>query len=673
MIRRLTDPRSLLAIVAVLLLAAAVSCGDGEVVEVPGETMVVEKEVIREVEVPGETMVVEKEVIREVEVPGETMVVERVVVEEVEVPGETVVVEKVVEKVVVEEVEVPGETVVVEKVVEKVVEVEVPGETVVVERVVEVEAPAEEKVVTIATNLMPNTLLNPVTNKGVIGAFIYTTVFSRLLLPHPEGYFIPDLAERWEIAPDGSSYTFFLRKNVLWHDGAPFTAKDVAFTFKLNMTAATNPKWMNALSVIKGGQDYIDGKADEVAGIVVLDDHTIRFDQEVPTGLFLLTCCGQFDGITILPEHILGDVPPEELITHPFMTGESGTVGTGPFKFVRLVADQFVEFEANDEYFFGRPNIDRLIYRNIKSPDATQIAMQRGEVHMAVFDGGDEPTTEMFQAFILDPRFNVVGFEGTTFIGYGFNHRVEDLRDPRLRQAWAHALDRQKLIDTFANGNGSIFNMNLTHAWYQKLEWAERYPYDPDKARELLQDMGWDSDREIPMGVIKVGSEQARAFLAAEQQMLADVGIKIKIVEQELGLWVENYYETYDFKVIRVTYGRWYDPDALLTFHHLTTSSNATGYGTPELDALILAGRQATDQTERAAIYQQIGDDFIEGLPVLPVYAPNRWWIKDNRFKVPLLDKYPQATSFDTIAVGPSYTHHADVWKFHMEQWDFVE
>ena len=625
MIRRLTDPRSLFAIAAVFLLAAAVACGETEVVVVEKE-VVVEKVVVKEVPVER---VVEKEVVREVEV-------ERVVE-----------VEKVV-------------TVEVERVVEK-------------EVIREVEAPEKEKVAVIATNLMPNTLLNPVTNKGVIGAFIYTTVFSRLLLPHPEGYFIPDLAERWEISPDGSSYTFFLRKNARWHDGTPFTAKDVAFTFKLNMTAATNPKWMNALSVIKGGQDYIDGITDEVAGIVVVDDHTIRFDQEVPTGLFLLTCCGQFDGITILPEHILGTVPPEELVTHPFMTGEGGTVGTGPFKFVKLVAGQFVEFEANDDYFFGRPNLDRLIYRNIKSPDATQIAMQRGEVHMAVFDGGDEPTTEMFQAFIQDPRFNLVGFEGTTFIGYGFNHRVEDLRDPRLRQAWAHALDRQKLIETFANGNGSIFNMNLTHAWYQKSEWADRYPFDPDKARELLADMGWDSNREIPVGVIKVGSEQARAFLAAEQQMLADVGIKIKIVEHEVGLWVENYYDTYDYEVVRVTYGRWYDPDALLTFHHLTDSANSTGYGTPELDALILAGRQAIDQADRAAIYQQVGDDFIEGLPVLPVYAPNRWWIKDNRFKVPLLDVHPEATSFATIAVGPSYTHHADVWKYHMERWDFVE
>ena len=661
--------RSLLAIVAVLLLAAAVSCGDGEVVEVPGETIVVEKEVIKEVEVPGETMVVEKEVIREVEVPGETMVVERVVVEEVEVPGETVVVEKVVERVVVEEVEVPGETVVVEKVVEKVVEVEVPGETVVVEKVVEVEAPAKEKVVTIATNLSPDSL-NVLTTPTLVGAFLYATMFSRLLLPNPDGSWSPDLAERWDIAPDGTSYTFFLRKNALWHDGTPVTAEDVAFTFKLNLTAEANAKFMGALSAIKGAQDYIDGNADEVAGIVVEDEYTIRFDQEFPSGQFLISCCGQWDGIPILPKHILGDVPPEELGTHPFFTSEP--MGTGPFKFVNFIRDQFVEFEANEDYFFGRPKVDRIIYRIIKSPEAIQIGMQRGEVHTAVFDGGEEATTEMFQAFIQDPRFNVVGLTGTTFIGYGFNHRVEDLQDPRLRQAWAHALDRQRLIDTFANGNGSIFNLNLTHAWYQRPEWGDRYPFNPDRARELLQDMDWDSNREIPVGVIKVGSEQARAFLAAEQQMLADVGIKIKLIEQEVGLWIENYYETYEFEVIRVTYGRWADPDALLSYHHLTTSSNALGYARSDLDDLINAGKQGIALADRAPIYQQIGDEFIESLPVLPVYAPSRWWIKDNRLKVPFLE-FPQATSFGDIMVGPSFVHHADAWKFHMEQWDFVE
>ena len=655
MIRRLADPRYLFAIFAVTLLVAAVACGEDKIVEVEKQ-VVVEKEVVKEVEVPGETMVVEKEVIKEVEVPGETVVVEKEVIKEVEVPGETVVVEREVIK----EVEVPGETVVVEKEVIREVEVE----KVVIQ---EVEAPAKEKVVTIATNLSPDSL-NVLTTPTLVGAFLYGTLFSRLLLPNPDGFWSPDLAERWEIAADGTSYTFFLRKNALWHDGTPVTAKDVAFTFKLNLTSPF--KFAGALTAIKGAEDFQNGVTDEVTGIVVVDDYTIRFDQEFPSGQFLLSCCGQWDGIPILPEHILGSVDTEELSTHAFFTSEP--VGTGPFKFVNFVRDQFVEFEANDDYFFGRPKIDRVIYRVIKSPEAIQIGMQRGEIQTAVFDGGEEATTEMFQAFIQDPRFNVVGLTGTTFIGYGFNHRITDLQDPRLRQAWAHALDRKKLVDVFANGNGQLFNLNLTHAWYQKPEWADRYPFDPDKARKLLAEMGWDSNREIPVGVIKVGSEQGRAFLAAEQQMLADVGIKIKIVEQEVGLWIENYYDTYDYEVIRVTYGRWADPDALLSYHHLTDSSNALGYARVDLDDLIKAGRQGIEQDDRVAIYQQIGDEFIEALPVLPVYAPARWWIKDNRFKIPFLEG-SQATSFATITVGPSFTHHASAWKFHMEQWDFVE
>ena len=267
-----------------MLLAVAAACA-GETVEVPGETVVVEKVVTETVEVPGETVVVEKEVIKTVEVPGETVTKE--VVKEVMVPGETVVVEKEVVKTVevpgqtvvkevVKTVEVPGQTVVVEKEVVKTVEV--PGQTVVVEKEVvkTVEVPGETVVVTkevagperIVVKEVPGKkyVTDPTTGKAVSAPqyggtmtvwggswvtqsagdpyFGYTDVtigvveklgisdwgidrdeFDFKTVFFPESFLIGRLAESWDISPDGLTYTFNIRKGVNWHNKAPMNGR----------------------------------------------------------------------------------------------------------------------------------------------------------------------------------------------------------------------------------------------------------------------------------------------------------------------------------------------------------------------------------------------------------------------------------------------------------------
>ena len=197
--------------------------------------VVVEKEVVKEVMVPGKTVVVEKEVVKTVEVPGETVVVEKEVVKTVEVPGETVVVEKevikevevevVVEKEVVKEVMVPGETVVVEKEVIKEVEVEVIKE-------VEVEAMGPEKHLRMRFK-EAIAHINPFDPLSRPHSWVNNLMGSRLIFPDDKNMqWSPDLAERWEVSDDATSYTFYLRKGARFHDGEEVTADDVVFTFR---------------------------------------------------------------------------------------------------------------------------------------------------------------------------------------------------------------------------------------------------------------------------------------------------------------------------------------------------------------------------------------------------------------------------------------------------------
>ena len=521
----------------------------------------------------------------------------------------------------------------------------------------------EEKVLRIASSAAPPNF-NPLIAVSRTQHWVFNHIYSSLAMPDPIGQKMsPDLAERWDAAMDGLSMTFHLRKNALWHDGTPVTAHDVAWTYHMYLNGETGSKRSGALSLIKGAEAYTSGEADTVEGIVVLDDHTIRFDQAFPNILFL-----QQTIYPILPKHVLGDVPPAELANEKFFF--DSPLGSGPFKFVNYVPDQRIEFEANDDYYFGRPNIDREVLSIIKSPDAVQIALQRGEIHLPIFDGGEEATTEMYQAFIQDPRFRVASARGTTLVSYAFNSRNDYLNNDKMRQAFLHALDRQKLVDTFAQGNGLIFNSFMVHDWYQQPDWSDRYPYDPERARQLIAESGWDTDREIGVTIITVGGEEARAMLAAEQQMLAEVGIKIKFHEVELALWVETFYETYEWELIRVTFGVFPDPDGFLSFHVRSGSRNAMGYANPVLDEKIEAGKRSISVEERASIYQEINEEMITSLPLAPVHLRNQWWIIDKSFSIPYFDMLPEATSFATVPVGSSYLAHADWQKYHIEQWD---
>ena len=523
--------------------------------------------------------------------------------------------------------------------------------------------PPGDKVLRISTGSAPPNF-NPLIAVSRTQGWVFNHIFSSLTMADPIGLqMTPDLAERWESASDGSSMTFHLRGNALWHDGTPVTSEDVAWTYHMYLSGETGSKRTGVLALIAGGEEYTKGEADSVTGIVAVDDQTIRFEQAFPNILFLAQTT-----YPILPKHLLGDSLPIDLSREKFFFDEP--LGSGPFKFVSYIPDQRIELVANDDYYFGRPKIDREIISVIKSPDAVQIALQRGEIHLPIFDGGENASTEQFQAFIQDPRFTVSASKGTTLISYAFNSRREDLVNDKMRQAFLHALDRQRLVDTFAQGNGSIFNSFLVHGWYQLPDWSDKYPYDPDKARQLIAESGWDTNREIGCTIIAVSSEEARAMLAAEQQMLAEVGIKIKFHEVELALWVETFYETYEWDTIRVTFGVFPDPDGFLSFHMRSGSRNAMGYANPTLDEKIDRGKRSIDQAERAAIYQEINEEMITTLPLAPVHLLNQWWILDKKFSIPFFDALPEATSFATVPIGPAFLGHSDWQKYHIEQWD---
>ena len=348
MIRRLTDPRPLFAIIAVLLLslAGAMACGAGET-----ETVVVEKVV--EVEVPGETVVVEKEVVREVEVAGETVVVEKEVIREVEVPGETVVVEKVVE------IEVPGETVVVE--VEK-VQVE---EKIIKEREIITTEPKYGGTLRVVAQGSFSSL-DPLPLPAVISVHTSVHVYEHLfawdfnLNPQPQ------LVDTWGISGDNMTYTFTLRDGITFHNGDPVTSDDVI---------ASINRWLPAPSV--------KNTAGFISEAVKVDDLTFVINLNEPFG-------GLVIGLGTSP-HLSPQIWPEDIANSaPFSEPITEWIGTGPYEFetwepgnkLSIVRyDGFISRPEPENFLAGgkRAYLDRIEWVEIPNDETKYAGLETGQ------------------------------------------------------------------------------------------------------------------------------------------------------------------------------------------------------------------------------------------------------------------------------------------------------
>lgn len=281
---------------------------------------------------------------------------------------------------------------------------------------------------------------------------------------------IPALAERWDtvrVAPDTLELTFHLRRDVRWHDGEPTTARDVLFTFR----RMTDPR------TAFPGVDRLKRYHPEAE---MVDPYTIRFRLEPHPGFLEIW----YDTPT-MPEHILGDVPPERLRDHPF--GTERPVGNGPFRFVRHTPGQEWVFEAVDDYpeaLGGRPYLDRIVYREV--PDATTLLTEvlTGRVDVA----GVRP--EQVEQIRASEQLRLVSFAIPQWTFIAWNTRLPLFHDPRVRRALSLAIDRQAIVDGVLYGFPEVGRSPVTPS-----HWAYDpsigLPHDPARARALLAEAGW--------------------------------------------------------------------------------------------------------------------------------------------------------------------------------------
>lgn len=326
---------------------------------------------------------------------------------------------------------------------------------------------------------------------------VYSNTFANAKLVQmrePTKEFYPDLAEKWEFSSDNKTLTFALRKGLKWHDGQPFTAKDVEFTIHIagyNMGGYILTRYLAPFVV--GVQDFIDAKTDKISGLKVVDDYTVQFDLIKASNRDLIF--DAFNYISIAPVHILADFLKDRSKIQELLKSEWATtpkhVGLGPFKVVEYVPDQYVVYEPNAGYHFGKPKLDKLIYRSFADRQTLTAAVEKKEI-----DVGWIAESEWDRLKKLDfltyrtPRATLA--TGTTF-----NAAQPYLSDVRVRQALLHAIDRDAIIQKIYFGASEKINTLLYTAKYGESPNLKKYEYDPAKAKQLLKDAGWDPSRKL--------------------------------------------------------------------------------------------------------------------------------------------------------------------------------
>jgi peptide/nickel transport system substrate-binding protein len=431
---------------------------------------------------------------------------------------------------------------------------------------------------------------------------------------------IGDLAESWEISRDGLVITFHLRRGVRWHDGHPFTADDVLFTYQLTV----DPKTPTAYS-----GDFLKVKKAEV-----LDAHTFRATYDKPFAPALMSW-----GSAILPKHLLAgqDITRTPLARKP--------IGTGPYKFKEWVTGQKIALIYNQDYFEGRPYIDGYILRIIPDMATMFLELRAGGIDRM----GLTPLqyTRQTENRLFHRNYNKFRYLSFSYTFVGYNLKNPLFTDKRVRQALAMAIDKEEIIKGVLLGLGQPATGPFKPGTWAYNPNVRRYPQDAAKARALLAEAGWldsNSDGILEKDgkpfvfelLISQGNEVRGKCAEIIQRRLAEIGIKVKIRVVEWAAFVNDFINKRRFDATILGWTIPLDPDLYDVWHSSKTGPqelNFISFKNEEVDRLLEKGRSTFDLKERKSCYDRIQEILAEEQPYTFLYVPDALPIVQARFR----------------------------------------
>ena len=473
---------------------------------------------------------------------------------------------------------------------------------------------------------------NPTVSSLAVETRLFMLIYERLFEIGLDGAYHPLLAEKYVSSPDGLVWTFTINKGVMWHDGKPLTAKDVAFSFNL----------------FKKYEDFpsMHGYTKHLTKAEATNDSTVvvTLDQALPN---IEDTVGN---MWIIPEHIWG---PLDDGTSKQITGYPNTemIGSGSFKLVKYKEGEFIRLAANKEHWFRPPKIDELIWMLFNNNDAQTQALVSGQV-----DQSGIPATAI-ATLKNDPNIKIViGQAVTTHLSDIILNQISKencpteggicsghpaLKDLQVRQALAYATDKQKIIDIDLLGLGEPGKTIVASGteWFNPN--LQDYAYDLEKAKQTLEDAGYkdvdnDGVREMPDGKTKLtfrfyipsDFDTASRIYEVINESWSQIGVKTEFKQFDEDAMIALCNPAFDFDII--FWGWFSDPDpnyllSVLTTEQITSFNSETGYSNPEYDDLFNQQAKELDHAKRMEMVFKMQEILLRDAPYIIPYYDQAW------------------------------------------------
>lgn len=458
---------------------------------------------------------------------------------------------------------------------------------------VQAQDPVEGGTLVVSTAAEPETY-NPNAAPNNAAKVVIENVMNKLLKINGYSEIVPDIAESYEFSEDGLNLTFHLTPDVKWHDGEPFSAEDVKWTF----------------DQILSEEGFAASSLADIEEVEVIDENTVNFKLSEPNAGILSAIA--WHGTQIMPKHIYEgtDWLDNEANQHP--------IGTGPFKFKEHIPGDYLVLEKNEEYFKEGPYLDEVVVRFIPDGDVAYQAFLNGETdeNRNGVPADEIPTMEENEDYVVtDISFPNMG-------NIVFNMKDGIFTDKKLREAVLYAIDRQDILEKNYRGNGSIAEYYIPYQYAWALNEDAKVPErDVERARELIEEAGYELNEDGYYFETTIDTYPGwDNFVPILAQQLEEVGIKLNHNSMDDGSYDEKVLEQQDFEL--TMHQGYIGPDiSALAYKYGTGQAMNYGiYSSETMDALLEEGNREVDPEKRAEIYREIQALLAEELPTIPTW-----------------------------------------------------
>lgn len=522
------------------------------------------------------------------------------------------------------------------------------------------EGPQKGGTVVGAMDTPPSGQFNPIFYEEAYEANILSFIYEGLLSQDENLNFTPGLAKEWSFNDDQTELTFKLEENVKWQDGEPFTADDVVFTYKL----LASPGYIEAGGIrsyfagnLVGYEEYSTGASQDFQGVVKVDDYTVTFKFAQPNVKALSDA-----SFSIIPEHIFKDISIADMPAAPESREAGKIVGTGPFKFTEMVQGEQYVLEKNADYWKGEPYLDSVVWKVVDQAVILGL-LETGEIDFVADPNGFQAAD--YETVAAMPNVEIIEQPdfGYQIMGMMVNHRAagdktldpskwtvnEDLKDQKVRQAIAYAIDRQAIIDGLLYGRGIVQNSPIATQFdaYDDTN-PPQYEYSADEAKKLLDEAGYkdvdgDGFRENPDGEewvlslnYPLGNQIRERSAPIVEEYLEAVGINIDLRQpKEAAAYfedLENNAQDWDLYLVGWSLDST-DPDPTGLWD-APAAYNYSRWNNTEADALLKEANTPPEAFDKAYRNEKLSEwqvKFGEDLPALILYAANSLWAHNSR------------------------------------------